>query len=134
MWDYIQFAKKFGLTDKYLTSEVWSRCIIIVSSNNENQTRTDNDPDYQTTFDKLDQFIIRNFPNMGIVLYKELYDTCVKLKRDEEHNEVESYDDESHSYCKKIIYNYYFECDIEKLYNFLVTNKLFSEKMNYYKS
>jgi hypothetical protein len=129
MLDYIQFSTKFGLTDKYVTSEVWSRCINIVSSNDgkPNRSDDDNDPDYQTTFERLDRFIIQNFPNMGIVLYKKLYDTCVKLKRNEERNEVESYDDDTYSYYEKIIYSYYFECDLEKFYNFLVTNNLLSE-------
>ena len=65
----------------------------------------------------LDLFITQYLPNINFLIYKKLYVACVNI------------------IIKKGRFDYYgnqqraivYQCDIEKLYDFLIENKLFSE-------
>jgi hypothetical protein len=134
MRNYVKFAKKFGLNltdNKYLKSklrfmfgDIPSDC----SNDYEyygydvNECELTKPLIYPFNFVELDDFIIQNCPNIGIILYKELYNVCVKLNKGDEYDDCYE--------CGQVFKTYYcyFVCDVEKLYDFLLQNQICEKK------
>ncbi len=113
MIDYVNFVNKIGLTltdNKYLESKISYNIGTYVHDCDECKLIIPTERCFN--FDELDQFIINTFPNIPVLKYRELYNTCV----------TNNYYTEGDYYDGKILY-LYFICDVEKLYNFFVENK-----------
>ncbi len=110
---YIRFANKYELkliNGKYLETEL-TDCSDTEFEDSDFE-KYEYKGVYNGNFDLLDELLLKICPKILPLQYKFLYKKCVDIIQ------------------KRLIYSYILvkQCDIEKLYNFLVTNKLLSEE------
>ena len=111
--NYIHFANKFGImlkNERYLEWGIAESYEHSFKNFDVEVEMHKNQDMYYGNFDILDELLLKICPNILPLQYKLLYKNCVDF-------EV-NYQD-YHSLVKR--------CDIEKLFDFLVTNKLFIE-------
>lgn len=130
----MKFANKFGLklTDnKYLKSKLRFMFGDIPNEcdnddeyygYDDNKRKLTRPLIYPFNFIELDNVITKICPNMGIIQYKELYNVCVKLNKGDEYDDCFE--------CGRVFKTYYcyFVCDVEKLYDFLLQNRICEKK------
>jgi hypothetical protein len=124
MLDYIQFAKKFGIIlkdERYLEWEFAAVVGFEHSFKHFDDEMYKNKDSYCGNFDILDEILLKICPNILPLQYKLLYKNCVNFGIKFKECSCGYYNDNE-------VYYIRYQCDIKKLYNFLVTNKLFSEE------